>query len=136
MPSALRRPPFGNGHRSIDLDCLIENVVAWPMMLFPMTFATVIGLALAVSFPSYAQNYSQDLHDQSRWRGAGTSPQHPPGMTGMDNTSAYLQRRDEEERERREQVERQRRMMENFTNIPDQLRESYPRRADTPYGFR
>jgi hypothetical protein len=28
--------------------------------------------------------------------------------------------------------ERQRRMMENFTNIPDQLRESYFKRADSP----
>jgi hypothetical protein len=55
---------------------------------------------------------------------------------GMDTTSAYLQRRDDEERERREMHERQRRMAENFTNIPDQLREPYPRRTNPPANFR
>ena len=49
---------------------------------------------------------------------------------GVDSASAFFQRRQEEERERREMWERQRRMMENYTNIPDQLRESYYGRAD------
>ena len=105
-------------------------------MVRMISIAISIVLALAGSLPVHAQNYSQDLHDQSRWRGTGTLSQHLPGAPGMDSTSAYFQRRDEEERERREQVERQRRMMENFTNLPDQLRESYPRRTDTPYGSR
>jgi hypothetical protein len=104
--------------------------------LHTIFFAAAMALGLVVSLPAQAQNYSQDLHDQSRWRGTSAPSQHPPGLSGMDSTSAYLQRRDDEERERREQVERQRRMMENFTNIPDQLRETYPRRADTPYGGR
>ena len=105
-------------------------------MVHMLSIAISIVLALAVTLPATAQNYSQDLHDQSRWRGTGTLSQHLPGMPGMDSTSAYFQRRDDDERERREQVDRQRRMMENFTNLPDQLRESYPRRADTPYGSR
>jgi hypothetical protein len=62
--------------------------------------------------------------------------QHPLGASGMDTTSAYLQRRDDEERERREMHERQRRMFENFANIPDQLREPYPRRSNPPATFR
>jgi hypothetical protein len=55
---------------------------------------------------------------------------------GVDSASAFLQRREEEERERRESWERQRRMMENFTNIPEQLRESYFRRPDIPFNSR
>ena len=95
-----------------------------------------VGLLLA-GLPVHGQMSSpQDLHEQSRWRGAGTPSQHPLGTLGMDTASAYLQRRDDEERERREMVERQRRMAENFTNIPDQLRESYPRRANPPSNFR
>jgi hypothetical protein len=105
-------------------------------MVRMILLAISIVLAFTFSLPVHAQNYSQDLHDQSRWRGTGTLSQHMPGMPGTDSTSAYFQRRDDEERERREQVDRQRRMMENFTNLPDQLRESYPRRADTPYGSR
>ena len=50
---------------------------------------------------------------------------------GVDSSSAFLQRREEEERERRESQERQRRMMENFTNIPDQLRQSYFKRPES-----
>ena len=107
------------------------------MLTFRTCLAIVpLGLMLA-GLPVHAQmNLSQDLHEQSRWRGAGTSSQHPLGSLGMDTTSAYLQRRDDEERERREMIERQRRMAENFTNIPDQLRETYPRRANPPSNFR
>ena len=94
-----------------------------------------VGLIL-VYLPVHGQVSSQDLHDQSRWRGAGMPSQHPLGASGMDTSSAYLQRRDDEERERREMHERQRRMVENFANIPDQLREPYPRRSNPPATFR
>lgn len=96
-----------------------------------------IGFSLAC-LPVHAQTYEQDLHDQSRWRGAGTQSQHQLGGMGMgmDGTSSFQQRREEDERDRREMHERQRRMAENFTNIPDQLREPYPRRANPPSNFR
>ena len=107
------------------------------MLAFRTCLAIVtVGLMLA-GLPVYAQMYSsQDIHEQSRWRGAGAPSQHPFGTMGMDGASSFQQRRDEEERERREMIERQRRMAENFTNIPDQLRESYPRRANPPSNFR
>jgi hypothetical protein len=98
-----------------------------------------VALAVTAAFSCFsarAQMYSQDLHDQSRWRGAHARPQQPFGGMGVDSTSAFLQRRDEEERERRDMRERQRRMMENFTNIPDQLRQPYSSRPDLPYSSR
>jgi hypothetical protein len=98
--------------------------------------SSLFPLSLTVAFvffclPVRAQMYSQDIHSQKRWTGT-TTPQSSFGGTGMgaDSASAFFQRRQEEERERREIWERQRRMMENFTNIPDQLRESYFGRAD------
>ena len=57
-------------------------------------------------------------------------------VNAVKNRRLERLRREEEERERREIWERQRRMMENFTNIPDQLRETYPRRGDAAYNWR
>jgi hypothetical protein len=83
---------------------------------------------------AHAQMYPQDIHSQHR--PLLPSTQQPFGGMGMDGVSSSQQRRAEEERERREMLERQRRMAENFTNIPDQLREPYPRRYNPPQNFR
>lgn len=104
------------------------------MARLPVSSLVPLSLTLAFVFfclPVRAQMYPQDIHSQKRWTGS-TTPQSPLDGTGMgvDSASAFFQRRQEEERERRETWERQRRMMENFTNIPDQLRESYFGRAD------
>ena len=107
------------------------------MLRFLLSSLCAVGLAFVFSdLPANAQMYAQDLHDQSRWRGGNAPPQHMFGGIPMDSASAFFQRREEEERERREMLERQRRMMENYTNIPDQLRETYPRRADAAYNWR
>ena len=100
----------------------------------------IVSMALALalsSFSARAQMYPQDIHSQKRWTGAASS-QPSFGLAGMgvDSASEFLQRREEEVRERREALERQRRMTESFTNIPDQLRETYPRRADAAYNWR
>ena len=79
-----------------------------------------------------AQMYPQDIHAHSRKTGPEAPTQHSAsGINAFDSAAVSLQRREEEERERREMWERQRRMMENFTNIPDQLRESYFKRTDS-----
>jgi hypothetical protein len=76
---------------------------------------------------SQAQMYPQDIHAHSRKPEAPT--QHSTsGINAFDSAASSIQRREEEERERREIWERQRRMMENFANLPEQLRESYFRR--------
>jgi hypothetical protein len=98
-------------------------------------------LSLGLSIASFdadaqAQMYPQDIHSQHKATGLGAPAQQPFGGMGVDSASAFLQRREEEERERRESWERQRRMMENFTNIPEQLRESYFRRPDIPFNSR
>jgi hypothetical protein len=97
--------------------------------------AVAIGLVFSC-LPAYAQMYPQDIHSQSRGRGV-TAPTQPAfgGVGALDLASEFFQRRQEEEQERRDILERQRRMMENYTNIPDQLRESYFRRADRPSPF-
>ena len=103
--------------------------------LMPYFAAVAIGLAWGFSYLAHAQMYPQDIHSQHRPMSAPN--QQTFGGMGIDSGSAMLQRREEEERERREALERQRRMTENFTNIPDQLRESYPRRPDyTPFNSR
>ena len=100
-------------------------------------FAVAIGLVFSFSgLPVHAQMYPQDIHSQHRPSGSSAPAQQWSGGMGVDSSSAFLQRREEEERERRESQERQRRMMENFTNIPDQLRETYPRRGDAAYNWR
>ena len=96
-----------------------------------------VGLAFVFSgLAVHAQMYPQDIHSQHRPTGPSAPGQQWSGGMGVDSSSAFLQRREEEDRERRESQERQRRMMENFTNIPDQLRESYFRRADSPRSSR
>jgi hypothetical protein len=96
--------------------------------------AVSIGLAVVFSsLPADAQMYPQDIHSQSRGRGVTVPSQSAFGGIGaLDLASEFFQRRQEEEQERRDMLERQRRMMENYTNIPDQLREPYFRRADRP----
>src|SRR6476660_10069454 len=95
--------------------------------------AVTVGLVFAFSgLAVHAQMYPQDIHSQHRPMGSSAPAQQWSGGLGVGSSSAFLQRREEDERERRESPERQRRMMENFTNIPDQLRQSYFRRADSP----
>src|SRR6476620_12630154 len=99
--------------------------------------AVAVGLAFAFSgLDAHAQMYPQDIHSQHRPTGPSAPGQQWSGGMGVDSSSAFLQRREEEERERRETQERQRRMMENFTNIPDQLRQSYFKRPEIPFNSR
>src|SRR5574339_396652 len=93
-----------------------------------VTFLAFFSLGLSIALyniDAQAQMYPQDIHSQHKATGLGAPAQQPFGGMGVDSSSAFLQRREEEEREKRESWERQRRMMENFTNIPEQLRESY-----------
>ena len=106
-----------------------------------MMYLAVVTISLAsvfLCFPVQAQMYPQDLHSSQKSRWAGRSADQPSfGGMGVDSASEFLQRREEQDRERREMVERQRRMMENYTNIPDQLRESYFfRRPGDPFNSR
>ena len=106
-----------------------------------MTFLVVVAISIAsafLCFPAQAQMYPQDLHSSQKSRWAGRSSDQPSfGGMGVDSASEFLQRREEQDRERREMLERQRRMMENYTNIPDQLRESYFfRRPGDPFNSR
>ena len=104
-----------------------------------LTYLAGVALGLAFTFCDLAvqaQMYPQDIHSQHRPMGSGAPAQQWSGGMGVDSSSAFLQRREEEERERRESQERQRRMMENFTNIPDQLRQSYFRRPEIPFNSR
>jgi hypothetical protein len=101
---------------------------------WPSLAALFLGLSI-VLYDAFAQAqmYPQDIHAHSRKTGPEAPTQHSAsGINAFDSAAASLQRREEEERERREMWERQRRMMENFTNIPDQLRESYFQRAGAP----
>jgi hypothetical protein len=99
--------------------------------------AIAVGFAFALFSPAvHAQMYPQDIHSQHRPSGSSAPAQQWSGGMGVDSSSAFLQRREEEERERRESQERQRRMMENFTNIPDQLRQSYFKRPELPFNSR
>jgi hypothetical protein len=105
--------------------------MARSLVSFLLTLLLTLAFVLSC-LPVRAQMYPQDIHSQKRWTGStAPSPSSLGGMgMGVDSASAFFQRRQEEERERRELWERQRRMMENYTNIPDQLRESYYGRAD------
>jgi hypothetical protein len=92
----------------------------------------LIGFGIVLSsIAAFAQMYPQDIHAHSR----NTRPNAPTqgavgSINAFDSAAASLQRRQEEQRERREIWERQRRLMENYTNIPDQLREPYFGTAD------
>ena len=103
--------------------------------LLPFLTALWVSVNLAFSgLAVHAQMYLPDFHSQSRGKSV-TAPAQPSygGIGPLDSASEFIQRREEEDRERREIWERQRRIMENFTNIPDQLRESYFfKRADAP----
>jgi hypothetical protein len=100
--------------------------------------AISLGLSIALyDVGAQAQMYPQDIHAHSRKTGSDAPTQHSAsGINAFDSAAASLQRREEEDRERREMWERQRRMMENFTNIPDQLRQSYFRRPEIPFNSR
>ena len=106
------------------------------MRCIPWTSLAAISLGLSIVLfdaGAQAQMYPQDIHAHSRKTGPDAPTQHSAsGINAFDSAAASLQRREEEDRERREMWERQRRMMENFTNIPDQLRETYFKRADSP----
>jgi|SRR5215467_13406785 len=99
-----------------------------------ISLAISLGLSIVLTdLGAQAQMYPQDIHAHSRKTGPDAPTQYSAsGINAFDSAAASLQRREEEDRERREMWERQRRMMENFTNIPDQLRESYFKRADSP----
>ena len=107
------------------------------MVSSSVTYRGAILIAFAVDLtclPSHAQMYPQDIHAHS----GKTGPSAPTqslfgGVSAFDAASERLQRREEEERERRDIRERQRRMMENFTNIPDQLRQPDFGRVDSPF---
>ncbi len=115
-------------------------MLAYCMAGYSKRLLTTVSIALALAlscFPAHAQMYPQDIHSQKRWTGAAPAqPSYGSAGMGVDSASDFLQRREEEVRERREALERQRRMTESFTNIPDQLRETYPRRADAAYNWR
>src|SRR4026209_1043690 len=100
-----------------------------------LTYFAAVAIGLAFAFSGLAvdaQMYPQDIHSQHRPTGSSAPAQQWSGGMGVDSSSAFLQRREEEERERRESQERQSRMMENFTNIPGQRRGAFFRRADSP----
>ena len=105
-----------------------------------VTYPAAVSIGFAVtlfSLPVQAQMYPQDIHAHSRNIGPSAPTQSFFGGGGAyDTASEFLQRREEEERERREMRERQRRMLENCTNIPDQLRRFYMGRVDTPFTSR
>jgi hypothetical protein len=105
-----------------------------------VTYPAAVSIGFAVtlfSLPVQAQMYPQDIHAHSRNIGPSASAQSFFGRgSAYDTASELLQRREEEERERREIRERQRRMLENFTNIPDQLRQFDMGRVDSPFTSR
>jgi hypothetical protein len=103
----------------------------------PKTYLTVlsIGLAFVVysDISARAQVYPQGIVTSPGRRLGDTLTQQSAGGTGFDSTLDFLKRKDEEERERREIQNRQRRILDNYTSVPDVLRDSYFKRADTPF---
>ena len=103
----------------------------------PKTYLTVLSIGLAfVVFPdllAVAQIYPQGIISSPGRRLGDTLTQQSAGGTGFDSTLDFLRRKDEEERERREMQTRQRRILDNYTSVPDVLRDSYFKRADTPF---
>src|SRR5687768_799812 len=104
-----------------------------------VTYPAAVSIGFAVtlfSFPVQAQMYPQDIHAHSRNIGPSAPTQSFFGRGGAYDTASELLQRREEERERREIRERQRRMLQNFTNIPDQLRQFDMGRVDSPFTSR
>lgn len=104
----------------------------------PKTYLTVlsIGLAFVVfsDISAMAQVYPQGIvTSPGRRMGSDTLTQQAAHGSGFDSTLDFLRRKDEEERERREIQTRQRRILDNYTSVPDVLRDSYFKRADTPF---
>jgi len=102
----------------------------------PKTYLTVLSVGLAFVFfsdiPAMAQIYPQGIVTSPGRRLGDTLTQQSAGGTGFDSTLDSLKRKDEEERERREIQNRQSRILDNYTSVPDVLRDSYFKRADTP----
>ena len=105
-----------------------------------LTYFAAVTLGLAFAFSGlavHAQMYPQDIHSQHRPTGSSAPAQQWSGGMGVDSSSAFLQRREEDANENGAELDkRQRRMMENFTNIPDQLRQSYFKRPEIPFNSR
>ena len=104
-----------------------------------VTYPAAVSIGFAVTLfclPVQAQMYPQDIHAHSRNIGPNAPAQSFFGRGGAYDTASELLQRREEERERREIRERQRRMLENFTNIPDQLRQFDMGRVDPPFTSR
>lgn len=103
----------------------------------PKTYLTVLSIGLAfVVFPdisAMAQIIPQGIvSSPGRRIGSDTMTEQAAHGSGFDSTLDFLKRKDEEERERREIQNRQRRILDNYTSVPDLLRDSYFKRADTP----
>ena len=109
-------------------------MLAYCMADSPLRSFTAFSIGFGIALSSVAvsaQMYPQDIHAHSRNTRPSASTQGAAGsINAFDSAAASLQRRQEEERERRDVWERQRRLMENYTNIPDQLRDPYFGRAD------
>ena len=107
----------------------------------PITYVIVlsIGLSFVVfsGIPAQAQVYPQGIvSSPGRATMSDTLAQQSAAGTGFESTLDFLKRKDEEERERREIRDRQRRILDNFTSVPESLRDSYFKRADTPNSVR
>jgi hypothetical protein len=103
------------------------------MAYAPLRLLVTLLIGFEIVLPSvaaFAQMYPQDIHAHSRTRPNAPTQDAVGSINAFDSAAASLQRRQEEQRERREVWERQRRLMENYTNIPDQLREPYFGTAD------
>src|SRR5262245_47586870 len=107
------------------------------MPLSPKTYLTVlsIGLAFVVysDISARAQVYPQGIVTSPGRRLGDTLTQQSAGGTGFDSTLDFLKRKDEEERERREIQNRQSRILDNYTSVPDLLRDFYLKRTDTAH---
>lgn len=105
-----------------------------------MTYLTVLSIGLVIvafsGIPAQAQIYPQGIvSSPGRATMSDTLAQQSAAGTGFESTLDFLKRKDEE-RERREIRDRQRRILDNFTRVPESLRDSYFKRADAPYSGR
>ena len=111
------------------------------MLGLPMTYLTVLSVGLIIvafsCIPAQAQIYPQGIVSSPvRPTMSDTLVEQSAAGTGFESTIDFLKRKDEEERERRQIQDRQRRILDNFTSVPETLRDSYFKRADTPYSGR